>query len=112
MSFTQKVDIIRNALLGIEDETIPIYHYWRSSKDTRYIIWQEDGEVALQSGNHKAEQGATGTIDLFTKKENDACFDMIQKVLNETENVSWYYDGTDYEEDSNLIHHNWRWTVL
>ena len=112
MSFTQKVDVIKNALLGIEDTTIPIYHYWRSAKDTRYILWQEDGEVALTTGNHKAEQGATGTIDLFTKRENDPAFDMIQEALNGAENVSWYYDGTDYEDETGLIHHNWMWTVL
>lgn len=112
MSFTKKLDVIKNTLLGIADTEIPIYHYWRPAPDDRYIIWEEDGEIALESDNHKSEQGATGSIDLYTKDERDPCFDMIQEALDSTENVAWYYDGTDFENDTNFIHHNWRWTVI
>ena len=111
MSFTQKLDVIKSALLGMDDD-IAIYHYWRSAKDTRYIIWQEDSGVDLDAGNHKIEQGASGVVELFTKTENDSCFDKIQEALNTAENVSWYYDGTDFEDETNFIHHSWRWTVL
>lgn len=110
-SFIQKLDVIKNALLGMDDD-IMIYHYWRSAKATRYIIWQEDMAVSLEAGNHKVEQGVSGVIELFTKSENDSCFDKIQEALNTTDNVSWRYDGTDYEEETNFIHHSWRWTVL
>lgn len=100
---------LRDALVGISAD-IKVYHYWRPNMKAPFILWQEDGEDdSLQANNHKVQQGIQGTVDYYTKTEYDEVFDQIQSSLNELENYSWRYDGTVYEEESNLIHHTWEW---
>ena len=110
MSFQTKLKTISDALTSIAG--LNVYHYWRFGVDAPYCLWQEDGEVSLEANNHKAEQGITGSVDYFTLTEYDGNADAIQMALNNVENLSWRYDGADYEEDTNLIHHHWRWTLL
>lgn len=89
-----------------------VYHYWRFGVTPPYLIWQEDSEVGLQTDNVKGEQGVAGAIEYFTKEEYDSRCDDIQEALNSFENCYWYYDGASYEEETNLIHHSWRWRIL
>lgn len=105
-----KLQAIKDALTSISG--LSVYHYWRFGVDAPYCIWEEDGETSLEANNHKAEQGFTGAVHYFTLTEYDGNFDAIQTALNNIENLSWRYDGADYEEDTNLIHHSWRWTLL
>lgn len=110
MSFQTKLKTISDALTSIAG--LKVFHYWRFGADAPYCIWQEDGETSLQANNHKAEQGITGSVDYFTLTEYDGNVDAIQMALNSVENLAWRFDGSDYEEDTNLIHHHWRWTLL
>lgn len=100
---------ISDALTAIEG--LKVFHYWRFEKNAPYCIWEEDSELGFDADNHKAEQGFTGTVDLFTKTEFDPLFDAIQEALNGIE-ISWYYDGTSYEDETGLLHHSWRWRLL
>jgi len=104
-----KVNVIGETLAGIEG--LNVFHYWRFGVDAPYCIWQEDSEIGLETDNHKGEQGFSGAIEFFTKTEYDPLFDKIQEALNSIE-VYWYFDGTDYEDETNLIHHSWRWRLL
>lgn len=63
-----------------------------------------------ETGNN-AEQGITGTVDYFTLTEYDANIEAIQVALNNVENLSWAINSVQYEEDTNLIHYEWRWTL-
>lgn len=110
MSLQADLVHIENALNSVAG--LNVYHYWRFGVDAPYCIWQEDGETSLEANNHKAEQGFTGSVDYFTLVEYDGNADAIQIALNSVENLAWRYDGADYEEDTNLIHHRWRWTLL
>lgn len=110
MSFQTKLKTISDALTSIAG--LNVYHYWRFGVDAPYCIWQEEGEVSFGANNHKAEQGISGSVDYFTLTEYDGNADAIQMALNNVENLSWRYDGATYEEDTNLIHHRWWWTLL
>ncbi len=111
MSFQTKLKKIADALTSIPSLGSNVYHYWRFGADAPYCIWQEDGEVGLQGDNHKAEQGITGTVDYFTLTEYDGNIEAIQIALNGVENLSWRINSIQYEEDTNLIHYEWRWEL-
>lgn len=111
MMLQSKLEQLGTALASI-DSIDNVFHYWRFGATAPYLIWQEDSEVSLEADNHKREQGIAGAIEYFTKTEYDPRCDDIQETLNSLENCSWYYDGSDYEDETNLIHHSWRWRIL
>lgn len=85
-----------------------VRHYTRQSKYP-YMVWSEDGEDnSFHTSNHKAEQQITGVIDYFTKKEFDSIVDDIQAILN-SEEIGWSLSSIQYEDETNLIHYQWRW---
>lgn len=114
MSLTNKLLPLKEALLDVSEmHHVPVYHYWRPAADPKYILWEEDGESsALESDNHKQEQSLTGVVDYYTFDEFDPVADAIQENLNTVECLHWTYDGTTYEDDTNYIHHTWRWNIL
>lgn len=109
MTWQQRISVVADALTAIEG--LPVYHYWRFIVDAPWCIWQEDGYAGFQADNKKGEMGATGTVDYFTKEEYDPNIDAIQNALNGVENLSWTFSEIQYEEDTNLIHVTWRWTL-
>lgn len=106
----QKIEIIGNTLGAIDG--LNVSHYWRFSNEYPYCIWQEIGEIGLQTDGHKAEQGFYGQIEFFTRSEYDTYFDEIQNALNTIEKLYWEYDGASFENETNLIHHSWTWRLL
>lgn len=110
-SLQSKLSVLGDALASIESID-NVYHYWRFGATPPYLIWQEDSDIRLTTDNHMGEQGIAGAIEFFTKTEFDPICDDIQETLNSLENCAWYYDGGMFEEDSNLIHHSWRWRLL
>lgn len=105
-----KLEAIADALTSIEG--LKVFHYWRYEKDAPYCIWEEDGGIGFDTDNHKGENGYTGSVNLFTHTEFDPYVDSIEAALNEVENLYWRYDGADYEDETNLIHHRWVWRLL
>jgi len=87
-----------------------VSHYRRTAKPP-FVVWAEDGEEnSLNANNHKSEQQLTGIVDFFTLKEFDSIADSIQEILN-SENVGWSLELVQYEEETNLIHFQWRWWI-
>lgn len=111
-SVASKIDKIRQALISISG--LDVSHYYRTEKTPPFCVWAEDGEgESLQAGNHKAEQVVTGSVDYFTKTEDDPKVEAIQAALNAAENVSWYINSVQYEDDPiGVIHYEWRWEVI
>lgn len=107
MSFQHKLQKVADALTSING--LKVYHYWRFGVDAPYCIWQEDSDYGFQVDNHKVEQGVGGTVDYFTLTEYDGNIDSIQNALNGVENLSWNLNSVQFEEDTNLIHYEWRW---
>ena len=113
MTLQNKLEKVSNALVSITELDGRVYHYFRPHLEAPYCIWAEDGEAsALLGENHKQEQSIEGTIDYFTRTEFDSSVDKIQQALNTVENLYWEYTSVQFEEDTNLIHHEWLWRVL
>jgi hypothetical protein len=87
-----------------------VTHYRRSARPP-YLVWTETGEEeSFEANNHKAEQQISGIVDYYTKNEFDPIIDDVQEILN-GEDVGWRLDSVQYEEETNLIHYQWRWWV-
>lgn len=111
MNSQLKIKKIAEALTSIEG--LKVYHYYRTQLEAPYCIWSEDMEGnSLQTSNHKVEQAINGTIDYFTQEEFDENIDAIQDALNGVENCYWSINSIQYEEDTELIHYEWTWSVF
>lgn len=85
-----------------------VSHYKRTKK-APFVVWAETGEEeSFHSDNHKSEQQLTGLVDFFTNKEFDPICDAIQSILD-AEPVGYILSNVLYEEETNLIHYQWRW---
>ena len=63
------LEAVRDACLSV---TQNVGHYEAAEKTDRYCVWAEDGEVgSLEADSHKIGQTIEGTIDYFTKDEDD-----------------------------------------
>ena len=62
------LDRLRDALA----ELGAAYHYFAQPNAVPpYIVWAEDGSEDLEGDNAHTEAGYSGTIDLYTKTEDD-----------------------------------------
>lgn len=99
---------IKDALLTV---TSNVRKFDGTGMKGNYIVWSEDGQAdAIHANNRMQEQVATGTIDYFTKIDEDPNFQAIQKALNDAE-ISFRWESTQYERDTKYIHHEWVWEV-
>lgn len=109
MSLTTKIKKIRDALNRIG---VPTYHYWRETKQSRYIIWAEDTEAeSLHANDRKEEQAIHGTTDLFTKTEYDPAIDSIEEVFDADPCITFRLKSVQFEDETNFIHYEWEWEV-
>lgn len=101
-------DKIKEALLQVDVE---VFHYYALHPSDRYVVWAEDGEgAALAADNRKIGQVLSGTIDFFTKTEQDPAREEIQRALGDAE-ISYSLNSVQYEEETGYIHYEWRWEV-
>lgn len=104
-----KINIIRDALLNVSNS---VWHYEAAEQTEKYIVWAEDGEGnSLHAGNQKTEQVIQGTIDYFTKEEGDLTVDKIENALSIDE-ISFYLNSVQYEDETGFIHYEWIWEVI
>ena len=102
-------DKIKEALLQVD---VDVFHYYALHPSDRYVVWAEDGEGAeLAADNQKVGQVLAGTIDLFTKTEQDPAIGEIQTALKHAE-ISYSLNSVQYEEETGYIHYEWRWEVV
>lgn len=85
------------------------FHYFAQAKPDKYIVWAEERQAdSVHADNQMQIQVKEGTVDLFTKEEYDPTFEAIQSAMNQAD-MNWYWNSTQYEEDSGYIHHEWVW---
>ena len=107
-SIKSKTDIIKNALLTVG---VPVSHYTAYQQEDKYLVWAEEGQTdALWADGNMDEQTIEGTLDYFTKSENDTNIDKIQNALNEAE-ISFILISVQREDDTGYIHYEWAWEV-
>lgn len=88
-----------------------VFHYEALSGKDKYIVWAEDGEgTSVEADNQKINQSIQGTIDYFTREENDANVIAIQSTLKSAE-ISFYLNSVQYEDETKYIHYEWVFEV-
>lgn len=103
-----QLQTIRDALAVLTDSC---YHYVALPNAVPpYIVWAEDGDNDLAADDHHAERAVTGTVDLYTKQENDPLKDSIEQALEDA-GASWYFNSFQYETETGLLHFEWVWEV-
>ena len=110
MTLQQKLKRIGDSLAVVVPNS---YHYFRPQLQPPYLVWAEDGEAdSFDADNHKKEQVVSGFIDYYTKEEYDPTMDTIQETLNTFDfPFGWRLASTDYEDETNLIHYSWDFSV-
>lgn len=100
---------VKDALLTVT--TSNVYHYTAPANSTRYIVWAEDMEYAsLQADNYKPGITIEGTIDLYTKDEDDEYIYQIPVALNEAR-IMWELNSVQYEDETKFKHFEWLFRV-
>lgn len=107
-----KLDIIKETLLKVTNK---VYHYQALKADDKYIVWAEDSEgSSVEGDDKKINQSIQGTIDYFTKNENDENVDKIQAELVAA-CISFYLNSVQFEgvDDggAGVIHYEWVFEV-
>lgn len=88
------------------------YHYTKGASTTMpYAVWQERGESDFHSDNEKSERALEGVIDFFTLNECDTRADSIEEALVHMK-AAWSLSSVQFEDDTNLIHLHWEWSVM
>lgn len=105
MTFTA----LKTALLTV---TTKVYHYIPPQTVTgSYIVWAEDSQSESVWADDKMQaQTIQGTVDYFTKTENDTNVDLIQSALNDAE-ISFRLSSIQHEADTGYIHYEWIFEV-
>lgn len=103
-----KVKKIPQTLLKVSEN---VGHYEAMKKEDRYIVWAEDSEgSSVEGDDQKENQSIQGTIDYFTKTEDDENVDKIQGELRAS-CISFYLNSVQYEDETGYIHYEWVWEV-
>lgn len=107
-----KVKKIRDALVPL-DAVAPVYHYRKPTASTadRYIVWAEDGGQNFGANNRNSEREISGTVDLYTQREYDELIDLIEDAMNGGNHIIWNLNAVDYDDETNLIHYEWIFSV-
>lgn len=80
-----KLGRVKDALLTVTDN---VGHYKAIDSTDKYIVWAENGSGnPIRADNRCIQQVIRGTIDYFTKEENDANVDNIQEALDDAGNI-------------------------
>jgi hypothetical protein len=88
-----------------------VFHYEKPADyEAPYAVWQETGESDFASDNRKSERALEGVIDFYTQTENDSKLDEIEGKL-ELMGAGWSLTSISYEEQTQLIHFHWEWSV-
>ena len=103
-----QLEIVKDALLTVTDN---VWHYEASTITDQYIVWAEDKEgSSVEGDNHKLEQSIQGTIDYYTKNEDDQNVEAVQTALKAAR-IAFYLNSVQYEDETQYIHYEWVFEV-
>lgn len=102
------LETIKNICLSVTEN---VGHYEALDETDKYCVWAEDSESdALNTDNYKGGQTIQGTIDYFTKDEDDPNIEAFQTELNKAR-IGWSLNSVQYEDETGFIHYEWIWKV-
>ena len=108
MNMLSCLDRVRDALLSVTEN---VGHYEAMEQADKYCVWAEGREAGnIQSDNKKEGQTIEGTIDYFTKDDDDAAPDAFQSAFNAA-GFAWTLNQVQYEEETRYIHYEWLFRV-
>ena len=111
ISIQDKIQKVGTALAEELGDDI-VFHYWRPITTAPVCIWQEDSESnSLRMDRIEREQAISGTVDYYAQEEYDPNVDAVQTALNASCS-NWSINSVQYEDDTKLIHYEWRFTVI
>jgi len=103
-----QLEIVKDSLLTVTDN---VWHYEALTITDQYIVWAEDKEgSSVEGDNHKLEQSIQGTIDYYTKNEDDQNVEAVQTALK-TARIAFYLNSVQYEDETQYIHYEWVFEV-
>lgn len=99
---------VKTALLSVTDN---VGHYRPNDGTKDHIVYAEDSSNNLAGDNIVLGQAIQGTIDLYSKGQNDL-FDKVQTALNEA-GVAFYLNSVQYDDGElkGFIHFQWVFEV-
>ena len=102
------LEAVANALLTVTEN---VGHYTAWDDSDRYVVWAEDMESAqLVADNYKPWHTIEGTIDYFTRNEDDENIGKIPQALNHA-GIWWALNSVQYEDETRFIHYEWLFRV-
>lgn len=103
------IDDVKTALLTVTNK---VYHYTPPQNVAgSYIVWSEDGQgTALWADGQMQNQAIQGTIDHYSKTENDPQVVSIQTALN-AKGIPHRLNSVQHERDTGYIHTEWVFEV-
>ena len=107
MSYRERLESIGTALAAAVPNT---YHYCRPNLQPPFCIWAEESGNGFTADNKTAEHALTGTVDYFSKQEYDPAPDAIESTLSGL-GLIWELNSVQYEDETELIHHEWTWSM-
>lgn len=100
---------VKSALLTVG---VPVNHFTAIKKPDRYIVWAEDsGSGALWAGDRLEDAAVQGTIDYFTRTENEPNVQKIVSALNDAE-IPCRLNSIQREDETGYIHYEWTFEVF
>lgn len=99
-------ETIKSILLSVSHR---VYLYTATGNtNPPYIIYGIDGGNNLFGENSREEFVDAGYIDLFTKEADDDLVKNIPAALD-VAGISFYLNSVQFEEETGLLHYEWRW---
>ena len=100
---------LKMALAALTDRC---YHYVAAPNTAPpYVVWSEDGDNDLAADDGHAEHAISGTVDLYTKVENEPLKDLIPAELEQI-GAAYYFNSFQYETETGLLHFEWVFEVM
>ena len=104
----EPIERIRTALLNV---TSRVHRYFALNEEPPYLVWSEERAPQLWADDKPTARIYQGTIDYFTRDEDDPDVPRIEAALTGT-CISWTLNSVQYEEDTGLIHYEWNWETV
>ena len=102
------LDNLKSALLSVTDN---VGHYKAHKKTDKYIVWAEDSGYGGYGDNQHTTRTLSGTVDYFTKTENDPNVETIEAALDNAK-IAHRLNSVQYEDDTGFVHFEWTWEVI
>ena len=83
---------------------------FRPNLQPPFCIWAEENGSSFAADNKTVEHALTGTVDYFSKQEYDPAPDAIESTLSGL-GLIWELNSVQYEDETELIHHEWTWSM-